>query len=140
MASGHGLSSDDHDDADVDVDPTAGWPGLQCGGSRLTRVRGVPLAGEALYCAGPVTRTRQVAAVTRSMTIVSTSAGGMLSAGGGSNSTLANALLTAQLMFSGMQSVARMNAGAAAVETTTPTTSPSSLTSGPPELPAEPAR
>nr|ADI23862.1 hypothetical protein [uncultured gamma proteobacterium HF4000_48E10] len=32
MASGHGLSSDDHDDADVDVDPTAGWPGLQCAG------------------------------------------------------------------------------------------------------------
>ena len=25
------ASSDDHDDADVDVDPTAGWQGVQCG-------------------------------------------------------------------------------------------------------------
>jgi len=32
VATGHGLSSDDHDDADVDVDPTAGWQGVQCGG------------------------------------------------------------------------------------------------------------
>ncbi|MCH2516285.1 MAG: hypothetical protein MK134_12200, partial [Dehalococcoidia bacterium] len=30
-ASGHGLSSDDHDDADVDADPTAGGQGVQCG-------------------------------------------------------------------------------------------------------------
>ena len=48
MATGHGLSSDDHDDADVDADPTAGGQGVQCGGLRLTRVRGGPLAGEAL--------------------------------------------------------------------------------------------
>ena len=104
-------------------------------GLRLTRGRGVPRAGEALYWAGPVTRTRQVAAVTRSMMVVPASAGGVLSAGGGSNSTLANALLTAQLMFCGIVSVARMNAGADAVATTTPTTSPSSLTSGPPQFP-----
>ena len=30
------ASSDDHDDADVDVDPTAGWQGVQGGGLRLT--------------------------------------------------------------------------------------------------------
>ena len=40
MASSHGLSSDDHDDAGVDADPTAGWQGVHCGGLRLTRVRG----------------------------------------------------------------------------------------------------
>ena len=48
MASSHGLSSDDHDDAGVDAHPTAGGQGVQCGGLRLTRVRGVPFAGEAL--------------------------------------------------------------------------------------------
>ena len=95
---------------------------------RLTRVRGVPLAGEAFYCAGPVTRTRQVASCTRSM-MSSRSVGDVTSADGGVNRALANRLLTAQLMFWGMESVARMNAGAAAVGTTTPTTSPSSLTS-----------
>ena len=73
---------------------------------RLTRVRGVLFAGEAFYWAGPVTRTRQVASVTRSMMVVSASAVGVLSAAGGSNSTRANALLTAQLMFWGMESVA----------------------------------
>ena len=31
-----------------DPDPTAGWQGLQCESLRLTRVRGVPLASEAL--------------------------------------------------------------------------------------------
>ena len=86
-------------------------------------MRGVPLAGEAFYCAGPVTRTRQVASSTRSMMSVR-SVGGVTSAGGGPNSTLANALLTAQLMFCEIESVARMNAGAAAVATTTPITSP----------------
>ena len=30
------------------VDPTAGWQGVQCGGLRLTRVRRVLCAGEAL--------------------------------------------------------------------------------------------
>ncbi len=55
------------------------------------RVRGVPFAGEALYCAGPVTRTRQVASVTRLMT-VSLSLAGLTSADGGSNSTLARSL------------------------------------------------
>ena len=29
VASSHGLSSDDHDDADVDADPTAGGQGVQ---------------------------------------------------------------------------------------------------------------
>ena len=48
VASSHGLSSDDHDDAGVDPNPTAGWQGVQSGGLRRTRVRGVPLAGEAL--------------------------------------------------------------------------------------------
>ena len=37
-----------HDDAGVDAHPTASWQGVQCGSSRLTRVRGVPLASEAL--------------------------------------------------------------------------------------------
>ena len=32
----------------VAVDPTAGWPGVQCDWFRLTRVRGVPLAGDTL--------------------------------------------------------------------------------------------
>ena len=32
VASSHGLSSDDHDDAGVDADPTAGGQGVQCGG------------------------------------------------------------------------------------------------------------
>ena len=94
-----------------------------------------PTRGALVYCAGPVTRTRQVAAVTRSMTVVSAPAVGVRLVGGGSKSTLANALLTAQLIFCGMESVARMNAGAAAVATTTPITSPSSLTSAPPEFP-----
>jgi len=31
VASSHGLSSDDHDDAGVDADPTAGGQGVQCG-------------------------------------------------------------------------------------------------------------
>ena len=48
MASSHGLSSDDHDDVGVDADPTAGGQGVQGLGLRLTRVCGVPLAGEAL--------------------------------------------------------------------------------------------
>ena len=78
---------------------------MQCGGLRLTRVRGVPLAGEVVYCVGPVTRTRQVASVTRSM-MSSRPVAGATSADGGVNSTLANALLTAQLMFWGMESVA----------------------------------
>ena len=73
------------------------------------------LAGEAVYCAGPVTRTRQVASCTRSM-MSSRSVAGATSADGGVNSTLANALLTAQLMFCGMESVARMHAGADAVK------------------------
>jgi len=32
VASSHGLSSDDHDDAGVDPDPTAGSQRVQCGG------------------------------------------------------------------------------------------------------------
>ena len=44
VASGHGLSSTDHDDAGVDADPTAGGQKVQCGGLRLTRVRGGPRA------------------------------------------------------------------------------------------------
>jgi hypothetical protein len=32
----------------VDAYPTAGWQGVQCGGLRLTRVRFVPFASEAL--------------------------------------------------------------------------------------------
>ena len=43
VASSHGLSSDDHDDRDAH--PTAACQVVQGGGSRLTRVRGVPLAG-----------------------------------------------------------------------------------------------
>ena len=39
------IGISDHDDAGVDADPTAGWQGVQCGELRLTRVRGVPLAG-----------------------------------------------------------------------------------------------
>ena len=58
MASGHGLSSDDHDDADVDADPTAGGQGIQCGGLRLTPVRGVPLAGAAQGVAAPQIKPR----------------------------------------------------------------------------------
>ena len=40
VASGHGLSSTDHDDAGR-ADPTAGWQGVQCGarGWRPTRGR-----------------------------------------------------------------------------------------------------
>ena len=41
-----GLSA--HDDVMSDPDPTAGWQAIQCEELRLTRVRGVPLAGEAL--------------------------------------------------------------------------------------------
>jgi len=63
---------------------------------RLARMCGVPFPSEAVYCAGPVTRTRQVASVTRSM-MSSRPVAGATSADGGVNSTLANALLTAQL-------------------------------------------
>ena len=56
VASSHGLSSDDHDDAGVDADPTAGWQKVQCGGLRRTRVRGVPLACEALCFSESVRR------------------------------------------------------------------------------------
>ena len=49
----------------------------------------------ARYCAGPVTSTRQVASVTD-----------MTSSDGGANNALANTLLTAQLMFWGIESVA----------------------------------
>ena len=38
----------DHGAVGVDADSTASWQGVQCGGLRLRRVRGVPLAGEAL--------------------------------------------------------------------------------------------
>jgi len=38
----------DHDAVGVDADSTASWQGVQCGGLRLRRVRGVPLAGETL--------------------------------------------------------------------------------------------
>ena len=41
----------------VDADPTAGWQGVQCGGLRLMRVRGVPFAGEAFglaICSGVI--------------------------------------------------------------------------------------
>ena len=78
-----------HDAVAVDPGPTAGWRAVQCEELRLTRVRGVPLASVLVYCAGPVTRTRQVAAVTRSMTVVSACAVGVRSDGGGSKSTLA---------------------------------------------------
>ena len=48
LALPHGLSSTDHDDACVDANPTAGWQEVQRRrGLRLTRGRGVPLAGEA---------------------------------------------------------------------------------------------
>ena len=43
VASSHGLSSDDHDDRDAH--PTAACQVVQGGGSRLTRVRGVPFSG-----------------------------------------------------------------------------------------------
>jgi len=36
-------------------------------GTGVRRVRGVPLAGKAFYCAGPVTRMRQVTSVIRSI-------------------------------------------------------------------------
>jgi hypothetical protein len=49
------------------------------------------------------------------MTVVSESTVGVRSDGGGSKSTLANAVLTAQLIFCGMESVARIHAGAAAL-------------------------
>ena len=41
-----------------DPDPTAGWQAVQCEGLRLTRVRGVPLAGEAEYRRGASSKTQ----------------------------------------------------------------------------------
>ena len=37
VASSHGLSSDDHDDAGVAAHPTAGWQRVQCGQERLAK-------------------------------------------------------------------------------------------------------
>ena len=59
----------------------------------------------ARYCAGPVTSTRQVASVTRPITS-SESVTDLTSSDGGANNALANTLLTAQLMFWGIESVA----------------------------------
>ena len=47
----HRLSADDY--VGVDLNPTAGRQGVQCGGLRLLRVRGVPVAGEAQGVAAP---------------------------------------------------------------------------------------
>ena len=40
----HRLSADD--DVGADPNPIGGWQAVQCESLRLTRVRGVPLAGE----------------------------------------------------------------------------------------------
>ena len=47
LALPHGRPSTDHDDACVDANPTAGWHEVQRRrGLRLTRVRGIPGAGQ----------------------------------------------------------------------------------------------
>ena len=83
------------------------------------------------------TNTRQVASITRSITAFRSSPAERSAISGRCfwNSAIAYCPLTAQLMFCGRIQVSPRDKGGFAIATTTPTTSPFSFTSGPPELP-----